>query len=110
MSRDPVYWQTQWVGAMENMPWYLVRTKDGHDIKQGQKTLVRILLGYKHTDPQGRNCAAQHFDSAAIRGSKPKDPQKAKLLQMLAGPYGTTLVRAIAIQRGIDLKRYKKWP
>lgn len=103
---------------MENMPWYeqkfLMNYSNGssfHGVeRRGRKTLVRILLGYKHTDPQGRNCAAQHFDSAAIRGSKPKDPQKARLLEMLAGPHGATFVRAIAIQRGIDLKRYKKWP
>jgi len=105
-QREPeerTMWLAAWVSALSHMP---RRMGD----KCGSPSVLRSLLGYKVKDLNGRNTASQHFHSAMSRGQKPRDPYRAKLLLMLAGPYGTTIARALAARRGLDLSKYPKWP
>lgn len=87
-----------------------------HADRMGSPKVLRTLLGYK-TNPTRNSSGVdvsqahgQHVRTATDNGSKPRNPQAARLLEMLAGPHGTTIVRAIAIQRGLDLTPYKVWP
>lgn len=101
-------WQLLWMAARDNMP-------RRHPKYMGSSVLLRTLLGYSSVTKSGgkigqRVSCEQHVRSCIVRGDKPRDPQRQRLLRMLAGPHGTTVVRALAIQRGIDLKPYKVWP
>jgi hypothetical protein len=93
------YWSGLWRAAKANMP----ALKKG---RAGQATLLRRLLGYRHLDPNGRNCAGQHCFTATSCGYAPRDPHKRRVLTMLAGQHGRTIARVIAYQRGIDVARY----
>jgi hypothetical protein len=97
-------WPQIWRAARANMPRV-------HPRYMGSPTVLRTLLGYAVVTKAGRKMScALHVRTAMDRGDKPRDPQRQRLLKMLAGPHGTTLAKAIAIQRGIDLSKYKVWP
>lgn len=100
---DRAYWTELWFNARSNMP----RRKGDH---RGSPLVLRMLLGYTYRDQHHRNSASQHFHTASSRGDKPKDENRAELLRMLAGPYGTVIARALASKRGLNLSKYPKWP
>lgn len=95
-------WGRMWTYARRNMPL--------KNINEEGWTTLGILLGYEKHDPKGRNAIAQHMFTNARRGSTPKLPQQQRLLRMFAGPYGSVIVRAVMLQRGIDPSIYKIWP
>ncbi len=99
------YWSDRWNKARRNMP----RVSPS---RMGSPTVLRTLLGYK-VDKSKNGVPAgvgQHCRTAEDRGDKPRNLQRRRTLELLAGPYGTTFVKIIAIQRGLDLSRYKYWP
>jgi hypothetical protein len=103
-----IMWSNLWYEARRNMP-------KRHPSFMGSSVLLRELLGYSSVTKTGgkvgnRVSCEQHVKTAIERGDKPRDPQRQRLLKMLAGPHGKTVIRAIAIQRGIDLSKYKVWP
>jgi hypothetical protein len=97
-----VEWGRMWTYARRNMP-----LKNANE--RGWTTLG-LLLGYKRTDPKGRNMVSEHMGTNARRGSTPTLPQQQRLLRMFAGPYGSVIVRAVMLQRGIDPNKYRIWP
>lgn len=98
MARDE-YWSRMWRQAKRNMP----RTR--RDLT-GSPKLLRQLLGYKVKE---HGSHALHVTSCIVNGTKPLG-DRAQLLEQLAGPYGTVLVKAIAAKRNLDLSAYKFWP
>lgn len=105
---DRAYWSSLWFNARRNMP-------KRHPTYMGSSVVLRVLLGYSQFTKSGgaigkRVSCEQHVKTAIERGDRPRDPQRQRLLKMLAGPHGKTLVKAIAIQRGLDLSKYKVWP
>jgi hypothetical protein len=88
-----------WMQARNNMP----RTRHG---VTGSPKLLRQLLGYSVKD---RGSHALHFSTCVVNGTKPLGV-RAQLLEQLAGPYGTVLVKVIAAKRNLDLSRYNYWP
>lgn len=108
MKTDHAYWRSLWRAAQSNMPYWIQKT-DGR--MMGQTSLLMRLLGFKsHASTGSPASLTQAYHTCLGRGTKPKDPQRARLLEMLAGPHGSTYVRVIAIQRGIRLERYTQWP
>ena len=97
-----VLWRERWQHAWNAMP-------------RHSATMLCKLLGYKVTKPprlinkSGKAYYMSNGSNSRIyvnytRGSKPRNPQAARLLTMLAGPHGETVAKAIAIQRGIPFK------
>jgi hypothetical protein len=81
----------------------------------GSPTVLLTLLGYplvtkKGKAPGTKLSCGQRVYNATRGGNKPRDPEQARLLEMLAGPHAKTLIKAIAIRRGLDLSKYKVWP
>lgn len=83
------YWHAIWWAAVDNMPSNASSDFD-RDI------YLRKLLGKAAPDPEG-------VDSHPIWWLA-GDPEGGRLLRLLAGPHGKTLAKAMAIQKGIDLK------
>ena len=93
------YWREKWRAAWFNVPPY---KKTG----MGRSTMVRRLLGYSTKSEKNAHYGAIHFYTAKTRGDKPRDPQKAWMLEMLAGPHGKTIAYALAIQQGLDIEEF----
>ncbi len=86
-----VLWRERWQHAWDTMP-------------RHSGTMLCLLLGYKTRSPTGQYLGNNTVFNNWRRGSKPRNPQAARLLTMLAGPHGETVAKAIAIQRGIPFK------
>lgn len=85
------YWQSLWHDAWAIMP------------RHSGDVLVK-LLGYSVRSPKGYHLGNGTVWQNYRRGSKPRNPQTARLLKILAGPHGRAIAIAIAIQRGIPFK------
>ena len=90
-SAEKTYWSNLWIDAWQNMP-------------RHSGDLLCKLLGYKTRSARGNWLGNGTVYVNKERGSKPRNPQAARLLQMIAGPQGKTIALAIAIQRGIPFK------
>ena len=95
-AKEVMYWSDCWRRAMANMP----HKRGG----TGRPRLLRTLLGYPHTPNRGHSL---HVEACVRYGSKPRDPDRARLLETLAGLHGKTIVKVIAIQKDLDLTGYK---
>lgn len=97
-----------WDDARRNMP-------RRHPTYMGSSVLLRELLGYSSVTKTGgaigkRVSCEQHVKTAIERGDKPRDPERQRILRPLAGPHSRTVIKVIALRRGIDLTPYKYWP
>lgn len=87
-----------WADAWSNMP----IDPEGRTVRNSTKKarlLVR-LLGYRNGHAHDR------IKLAINRGSKPRDPEMQRKLQLLGGPHGTTLAKTMMIQQGITFKDF----
>ena len=96
------FWRLLWDAALNNVP-----KKNKKEIGW---TTLGLLLEYPRSDPKGRNAVSEHMRTARNRGCKPAKPSQQKLLRMFGGTHGKTMIKAVMIQRGIDLSEYKIWP
>ena len=94
------YWQECWRSARANMPRYY-KTQG-----QGSVSVLMLLLGYA----VNQKSVGNRYWNKLNGGFKPREPEAAKLLPMLAGPHGSTIAKAIALNKGIDLSKWKYWP
>jgi hypothetical protein len=77
---ERLYWRTLWLKAKDNV---------------GSSTQVCRLLGYNIVSPNGNHHGNNRWYTNWVRGSKPKDERKQRLLHILASPHYKTLLRAI---------------
>ena len=85
-------------------------------IRYGRRALMARLLGYygtfRHGEKEGQRFPHnQRIYEAIGSGSKPRDPEKAKLLEALASKGGRSLAIQLMQQQGIRLHLYdlKGW-
>ncbi len=85
INRD--HWSTLWLNAKHNCG--------------DRPSLLCNLLGYSLHSPTGWRTANTRWYTNMRRGSVPRLPAQQRLLQMLGGPHGQTIVIALCIQRGL---------
>lgn len=115
-----LYWRAQWKAALENMPWmghvpsYEQEYPSGFrwaksECYRGRLTALRLCLGYRVYNSQGRSNAPTAMHTAIARGSCPRGQHRQRLLVALAGRHGAVIARVQLTQRD-QAHRFKYWP
>lgn len=110
-------WSELWTLAYRNMPYKVRVLRDPVTKKPrfrehiGRGYLLRLLLNYKCFNDDGRALShSLHVRTAIARGDKPRDAKRQRLLRLLASNHSSTVIKAIAAKRGLDLSKYEVWP